>query len=153
MPAIARQIITIHLRLDVHLGNAFRAVQAVHLNLVIKVADVTHDRLILHLQHVLNSDHIAVASRRDVDVGFTQRVFHGGDLEAFHRRLQGVDGVNFRDDDARTEPAQTVRAALAPHRRSRTQQRPCRRSSRRERASDHPPTIRDSHTGCRTSIW
>ena len=88
-------------------------VQAVHLDLVVEMADVADDGLVLHLRHVLERDDVAVAGGRDVDVGGAERVLDGGDFKAFHRRLQGVDGIDLRDDDARAEAAQRMRAAFA----------------------------------------
>jgi len=51
-------------------------------------------------------DDVAVAGRGDIDVGLAKRVFNRRDLETFHRGLQGVDGINFRDDDARAKTAE-----------------------------------------------
>ena len=91
----------------------FGVVQAVHLDFVIEMADVTDDRLVFHLQHVLQRDDVAVAGGGDINVRLAERVFDGGDFETFHRRLQGVDGIDFGDDDARAESAQRMRAAFA----------------------------------------
>ena len=46
---VAGQVIAIHLRLDVDLLHAGRLVQPVHLDFVVEVADVAHDRLVFHL--------------------------------------------------------------------------------------------------------
>ena len=40
-------------------------------------------------------------------------VLDGGDLITFHGGLEGVDGIDFGDDDARAQAAQRMRAALA----------------------------------------
>ena len=58
-------------------------------------------------------DHFAIAGGGHVDVSLAQGLLDRRDLEAFHRGLQGVDGINLGDDDTRSEAAQTVRAALA----------------------------------------
>src|SRR5208282_2677848 len=55
----------------------------------------------------------AVAGGGNVDIRLAQRVFDGLDFKTFHRGLQGVDGINLSDDDARAEPAQRVGAAFA----------------------------------------
>src|SRR5208337_3071143 len=109
----ARKGIFVHLRLDVELGDALRGIQAVHLDLVVEVPDVADDGLVFHLRHVLERDDVAVAGRGDVDVRLTERVLDGLDFKTFHRGLQGVDGINLGDDDARAESAQRMRAAFA----------------------------------------
>ena len=88
-------------------------VQAIHLDLVVEVADVADDGLVLHLSHVLEGDDVDVAGAGDVDVAAAEGVFDGGDFEAFHRRLQGVDRIDLGDDHARAHAAQRVRRALA----------------------------------------
>src|SRR3546814_13859325 len=61
----------------------------------------------------LEGDDVLVAGGGDVNVGEAERVFDGVDLEAFHRRLQRVDGVDLGDDHARAQAAQRMRRALA----------------------------------------
>ena len=114
--------------------HALGVVQAVHLDLVVEVADVADDGLVLHLRHVLERDDVAVAGGGDVDVAVAERVLDGRDFETFHRGLQGVDGINLGDDDARAEAAQRMRAAFADVAVTADARRPCRRSSRRWRA-------------------
>ena len=99
--------------------DALGVVQAVHLDLVVEMADVTDDGLVFHLQHVLERDDVAVAGGGDVDVAAAERVFDRGDFEAFHRGLQGVDGIDLGDDDARAEAAERMRASLCRRRRNR----------------------------------
>ena len=84
-----------------------------HLDLVVEVADVADDGLVLHLAHVLQRDDVDVAGGGDIDVAAAERLFDGGDFVAFHRGLQGVDGIDLRDDDASAEAAQRSRRALA----------------------------------------
>ena len=48
-------------------------------NLVVEVADVTHDRLVLHLEDVVERDDVAIAGGRHVDVADAERVFERGD--------------------------------------------------------------------------
>ena len=124
----------VHLRLDVELLHAFGVVQAVHLDLVVEVADVTNDRLVLHLLHVLQRDDVAVARGGNVDIAAAQRLFHRGHFEAFHRGLQRVDGVNLGHDDAGAETAQRMGAAFADVAVAADHRRLCRRPSRRWRA-------------------
>src|ERR1039458_7414460 len=102
----------IHLRLDV---GAFcvALVQPVHLDLVVEMPDVAHNRLVLHLPHVFQGDDLAVAGAAHVDIAASQGAFNGGDFEAFHGGLQRIDGVDLGDDDARAHAAQRMRRALA----------------------------------------
>ncbi len=94
------EAVFVHLRFDVGALDAGFAVEEVHLDLVIEVADVAHDGLIFHAFHVRESDDVDVAGGGDVDVGTTEGVFDGGDFETFHGGLESVDGVDFGDDDA-----------------------------------------------------
>ena len=87
--------------------------QAGHVDLVVEVADVADDRLVLHLRHVRGGDDVEVAGRRDEDVRLVEHVLERVDLEAFHRRLQRADRIDFADDDAGALAAQRLRAALA----------------------------------------
>src|SRR5690606_30241999 len=104
--------IAVNLRLDgVALGVA--GVEAVDLDLVVEVADVADQRVVLHSLHVLQGDDVLVAGGGDEDVGLTEHVLDALDLEALHRGLQGVDRIDFGDDDAGALVAQRMRAALA----------------------------------------
>src|ERR1019366_624026 len=102
----------VHLRLDVGLAG-FRGVQPVHLNLVIEVADIADDGLVFHFPHVLERDDVAVAGAADIDIAAAQGILQGGDFEALHGGLQGVDGIDLGDDYTRAHAAQRMRRALA----------------------------------------
>jgi len=88
------------LRLDGDALHALGAVEAVNLDLVVEVADVTDDGLVLHLGHVLEGDDVFVTRGGDVDIGNAEGALEGVDLEAFHGGLEGVDGIDLGDDDA-----------------------------------------------------
>ena len=75
---------------------ASELIQPVHLNFAVEVADVADDRLILHVAHVLERDHVDIAGGRDVDIAAAQRFFDRGDFVAFHGGLQRVDRDRFR---------------------------------------------------------
>ena len=83
------------------------------LDLVVEVADVAHDRLVLHALHVLVRDDVDVPGRGDEDVGLVARVVHRHDAIAFHRRLQRADGIDLGDPHLRRKSAQRLRRALA----------------------------------------
>jgi hypothetical protein len=71
------------------------------------------DRLVLHHLHVLGADDVHAARRGDEDVALRGGLLHRRDLVAFHGRLERDDGVDLRDDDARAEAAERLRAPLA----------------------------------------
>ena len=48
--------------------------QAGDVDLVVEVADVGHDRLVLHPAHLISSDHIPTAGRGDVDISDVQHL-------------------------------------------------------------------------------
>lgn len=87
--------------------------EPVHLNLGIEVANVADDGVLAHLGEVLRGDDIIVTGGGDEDVSSVSDIFHTDHLVAFHSRLQGVDGVHFRHDDASTKVAESGRAAFA----------------------------------------
>src|SRR5580658_1561988 len=104
--------VLIHLGLDVE-ALGVGTFKLGHLDLVVEVTDVADDGLILHLAHVLQRDDVDVAGGGDVDVAAAEGFLDGGYLEAFHRGLQSVDGVDLGGDGARDEIAQRLGRALA----------------------------------------
>src|SRR5580692_9280019 len=103
----------VHLRLDVDVPDALPLGQAGHVDLVVEVADVAHDRLVLHPAHVFGGDYVAVPGRGHEDVRGLDHVLQGRHLVAVHRRLQRADRVDLGDDDPRALAAQRLGAALA----------------------------------------
>ena len=83
------------------------------LDLGVEVADVADDGAVLHLAHVLDGDDVDIAGRGDEDVGARRGVLHGGDLVAFHRRLQRADRIDLGDQHAAAGLAQRRGRALA----------------------------------------
>ncbi len=77
------------------------------------MADVADDRLVLHRGHVLLGDDAHAAGGCHEDVALGRSLFHGQNLEAFHRGLKRADGVDLGDDDAGAEATHRVRTALA----------------------------------------
>ena len=82
-------------------------------DLVVEVADVAHDRVVLHALHVVVRDDVDVAGRGDEDVGLVGGVVHRDDAIAFHRRLQRADRIDLGDPHLRRQRAQRLRRALA----------------------------------------
>src|SRR5690606_24256730 len=100
----------IHLGLDLF---PFQVLDASHVDLVVEVADVADDGLVLHALHVLTRDHVVVAGSGHEDIGLVGGLFHGHHAIAFHRRLQGADGVDFGDPNLRTQRSEGLSATLA----------------------------------------
>ena len=63
--AAVRQHEPIVLRLDVDALHPFHLLETGHVDLVVEVVDVHHDRLVLHAPHVLDRDDVFVAGRRE----------------------------------------------------------------------------------------
>jgi hypothetical protein len=76
------------------------------------VADVGHDRLVLHAAMCSAGDDV-VAGGGDEDVGGAEHVLERGDLVALHGGLQRADRVDLGDDHAGALAAQRLGAALA----------------------------------------
>ena len=62
---------------------------------------------------MIEGNHIAIAGAGHVDVPFPKRLLDGSHFETFHRRLQRIDGIDFGDNHASAETAQTMRATFA----------------------------------------
>ena len=97
-PAVGEDIL-VELGLDVDPFDPGEVIQLVDLDLVVEVANVRHHGLILHFGEVLHGDDILVAGGGDVDVGTTEGLLDGGDFVSLHSGLQGIDRIDFGDDD------------------------------------------------------
>src|SRR5271165_2396554 len=87
--------------------------QSRDLDLRIEVANVADDGAVVHRAHVVEGDDVDVAGGGDENVGARGSVIHRRDLVAFHRRLKGADGVDFRDHHPAAGVAQAGRRTLA----------------------------------------
>mmetsp|Transcript_52484 Transcript_52484/g.156577 ORF Transcript_52484/g.156577 Transcript_52484/m.156577 type:complete len:445 (-) Transcript_52484:102-1436(-) len=103
----------VNLRLDVLDLDAFELLEACHVNLIVKVADVTNDGVVLHLLHVLDCDDVLVACGGGEDVDLPNHTLHGNHLEALHAGLEGADRVDLGDEDPGAGAAHGEGAALA----------------------------------------
>ena len=108
-----REGVLVDLGLDVGPLDRCISLKFVDLDLVVEVSDVADDSLVLHAFHVLEGNHTDVAGGGDVDVRAAECVFKRGDLVAFHGGLEGVDGIDLRDDDACSLSAKGLGAPLA----------------------------------------
>ena len=75
----------VHLRLDVLNLDAREILQVLHGNLVVKVTDVAHNGVVLHLLHVIQSDDLEVASGGSENVHLTHALLNGNHLHCFLR--------------------------------------------------------------------
>ncbi len=110
--ATVGQLVAVHLRLDVDLLDGV-LVEPFDVELEVKVTDVAQDGVVVHVLKVTRGDDVLAARGGHEDAALGRRLLHGGHLEALHRGLQGVDGIDLGDDDTRAERAECVRATLA----------------------------------------
>merc|ERR1719352_1172159 len=103
----------IHLGLDVIDLDACQVFKRIHLNLIVKVPNVAHNGIVLHLLHGLQADDLEIARGGNEDVNFSDNGIQLGHLEAFHACLQGADGVDLSDHHTCACTAHGSSAALA----------------------------------------
>ena len=98
--AVARwECVFVNLWLDVEMLNTLSLAQRIHLDLIIKVTNVTNDRLILHLLHMLKADDVVVTRGGDINISPAEGVLNGENTVTFHRCLQRTDRIDFSDHD------------------------------------------------------
>jgi hypothetical protein len=85
----------VHLGLDVAAGGDLH--QALHVQLVVEVADVADDGVVLHLGHVGGHDDVLVTGGGDEDISLGHNGGESHDGEALHGGLQGADRINLGD--------------------------------------------------------
>ena len=97
-----------------------------------------------HDREVLTGDDITVTSGGNKNVGTWGSILHGGDLVTSHCSLEGVDGVDLRDEDTSTIRLQgfstlkfvqsnsmlrtKINLLLCRRHRNRRQRRPCQQA-------------------------
>merc|ERR1739844_727906 len=91
--------VAVDLLLDVIHLDARECFQFSHLNLIVKMANVAHNGIVLHLLHVLESDDLEVARSRRKNVHLPDYRLQSDNLEALHARLERTDWVNLSDQD------------------------------------------------------
>ncbi len=87
--------------------------QCRHLDLVVKVADIADDRIVFHPGHMIDANHILVASGGDENICVCHDIFKSLDLIAFHQGLQGANRVDLRYDDSCTLATQGLATTFA----------------------------------------
>ncbi|RNA36945.1 Signal peptidase I [Brachionus plicatilis] len=96
------QLVSVHLRLNGRLFDTI-FVQPFHIQLTVKVTNVAQNGIVVHCFHMSWGDDSTASGRCDKDAALWRSLVHCGHLVAFHRSLQGIDGVNFGDDHSGTE--------------------------------------------------
>ena len=77
------------------------------------MTNVSNDRFVLHLLHVLEPDNVVVSGRCDEDICEIKRLFQRLDFQASHRSLQSTDRVDLSHDNASTLADERLHATLA----------------------------------------
>merc|ERR1712130_523549 len=95
-----REYEAVNLRLDVFHLDTWEALQLRHLDLIIEVADVADNSIVFHFLHVLQSDDLEIARRRDKNVHLIENALNLDHLEALHASLQRTDRVALRNQHA-----------------------------------------------------
>jgi len=103
--------VAVHLGLDVVLDGV--GVQPGSVDLAIEMSDVADDGILEHHLKVAAFDDAGAAGGGDEDARFLGGLIHGSNFETLHGRLQGVDGIDLRDQDAGAESAKSLGATFA----------------------------------------
>jgi len=107
-----REIILVHLRLDIDLFDLGPILQLPNLDLIVKMTNITNDTQVFHLRHMISRNDLAVAGRCDKNVGNRQGLFNGHHLKPLHGCLQSADRINLGNNHARAITAHRPGATL-----------------------------------------
>jgi len=91
---------SVDLGLDLHLLDAWVGLEACHVDLIIKVADVSNDGVVLHLGHVLLHDDVFVSSSGDENISSSDAVLEFLNIKSFHSGLKSADWIDFIDTNS-----------------------------------------------------
>ena len=91
----------VDLRLDIDALDGI-LLQPGDINFDIEMADVANDSVLGHNLEVSRGNDVPVAGGGDKDIGARGSLFHRGHFKASHCGLEGVDGIDFGDDDPGT---------------------------------------------------
>jgi len=105
------QSVSVDLRLDVVASGV--GVQPGGVDLAVEMSDVTDDGVLQHLFEMMAFDDAGAARGGDEDSRLLDGGVHRRHFESFHGRLQGVDGIDFGDENASAESAESLGAAFA----------------------------------------
>lgn len=97
-----REFESFDLRLNFVLLDVRPAAQAVVVDFVIEVTDVTNDSVVLHLGHMFSHDDVLVTSGGNEDISLLDDAFQTDNLESLHASLKSADGIDFSNVDTST---------------------------------------------------
>eukprot|EP00438_Fugacium_kawagutii_P026114 Skav224742 [mRNA] locus=scaffold3343:99523:100565:+ [translate_table: standard] len=104
---------SIHLWLDVLNLDAREVLQVLHGDLIVKMSNVAHNGVVLHLLHVIQCDDLEVAGGGSKNVHLAYHFLDRDHLEALHACLQSADGIDLSDQNTSTCTAHGEGAALS----------------------------------------
>jgi len=107
------EFVAVNLILDVLNLDAWVLLKSFHIDLVVEMSDVSNDRVVLHLGHILDHDNLVVSSGGHENVGGLNDTLEFLNFVAFHAGLEGADGVDFSDNDTGTTVLHGGGATLA----------------------------------------
>mmetsp|Transcript_19665 Transcript_19665/g.21959 ORF Transcript_19665/g.21959 Transcript_19665/m.21959 type:complete len:432 (+) Transcript_19665:23-1318(+) len=105
--------ILVHLGLDVDALDTLVSLQAGHVNLVVKVADVADNGVVLHANHLVHHENALVSGGSDHNVNLSDHVIEARNLVTLHAGLQGADRVHLSDEGAGASRLHGLGATLA----------------------------------------
>ena len=105
-PAIAQHVLAI---VGANLLGAHSELrEVVKVDLAVVVAGVAYDRPVLHSFEMATGDHVTDAGGSDEYVAHGAGRVHGRHVEAFQRRFQRRDRIDFGHHDVRSKAARTL---------------------------------------------
>jgi len=103
--------VTVDLGLDVADGLGV-GLEPRNVDFDVEVTDVADDGVVGHGLKVHASENVTAAGGGDKDLALGSSLLHGCDLETGDGSLEGVDGIDLRDNDASTHAVESLGAAL-----------------------------------------
>lgn len=93
------EFVAIDLVFDVNFLDTGVFIKTIHINLVVKMTDVTNDSVVFHLGHVVSHNDALVTCCSDVDVCGLEDRFESLDLVTLHAGLERTDWIAFSDNN------------------------------------------------------
>ena len=90
-----------NLGLDLHPCGTRERFQGCHVDFVVEMTDIGHNRLVLESKQVIHRHHVDVSGGCNEHIHLVDNALELRDLIAVHRRLQSKNGVNFSDNNPR----------------------------------------------------
>ncbi|WVZ04635.1 hypothetical protein V8G54_017981 [Vigna mungo] len=103
----------VSLGLDCDALHTWVGLQPQHVNLIVKVTNVANNGIVLHFPHVVNHNDVLVTCGGNKDISLRYNILQGQNLKAFHKSLEGTDGINLSHNDTSTSLLQRSSTTLA----------------------------------------